>query len=86
MPEISRFFGIVIRMYYNDHNPPHFHATCGDQEALIAIEPVALLRGELSVRTRDMVFEWAAWHRHALLVNWNRLRAAQAPTPVPPLG
>ena len=48
MPEISRFFGIVIQMFYNDHEPPHFHVRYSGQRALIAIEDLALLRGELS--------------------------------------
>jgi hypothetical protein len=47
MPEISRFFGIVIRMFYNDHAPPHFHASYGDREALIEIETLGVYRGDL---------------------------------------
>jgi len=45
MPELSRFFGISIRMYYDDHNPPHFHAIYGGAEAEVGLDPVALLRG-----------------------------------------
>lgn len=45
MPEVSRFFGVSIRMYFDDHNPPHFHAVYGDAEAELGIEPIALLRG-----------------------------------------
>ena len=50
MPEISRFFGIVIRMFYNDHAPPHFHASYGDREALIEIETLGVYRGDLPLR------------------------------------
>ena len=45
MPEISRFFGIIIRMYFDDHPPPHFHAIYGDEEAQVSIEPIAVLNG-----------------------------------------
>lgn len=63
MPEISRFFGIVIRMYFDDHSPPHFHAFYGENEARIGIEPIALLNGSLPTRAASMVFEWAALHQ-----------------------
>ena len=52
MPEISRFFGIIIRMYFDDHDPPHFHAIYGDDEAQIGIDPIKLLRGELPARAQ----------------------------------
>ena len=57
MPEISRFFGIVIQMYYNDHAPPHFHARYGGHKALIAIETLAVLNGHLPPRTLGLVVE-----------------------------
>jgi hypothetical protein len=47
MPEISRFFGIVIRMYFDDHNPPHFHATYAGDEMEVGIEPIGILLGSL---------------------------------------
>ena len=50
MPEISRFFGIIIRMYFDDHNPPHFHAIYGGTEAIVGIEPITILRGDLPNR------------------------------------
>jgi hypothetical protein len=59
MPEICRFFGIVIAMYYNDHLPPHFHAEYGGLEAVYAIESLELLRGSLPRRAHGMVVEWA---------------------------
>jgi Domain of unknown function (DUF4160) len=64
MPEISRFFGIVIKIFHNDHNPPHFHAIYRDYEALVGIEDLRLLRGRLPKRAWLMVLEWAHEHRH----------------------
>ncbi|MFQ5652402.1 MAG: DUF4160 domain-containing protein [bacterium] len=63
MPEISRFFGIIIRMYFDDHPPPHFHAVYGNHEAQIAINPITLLHGGLPHRAKSMVIEWAALHQ-----------------------
>lgn len=74
MPEISRFFGIVVRMYYNDHTPAHFHVQYGDQRALIAIETPAMLEGQLSPRVLGLVTEWAALHSPELMENWNLAR------------
>ncbi len=78
MPEISRFFGMVIAMYYNDHAPPHFHVRYGEQKAVIGIDPIALLEGNLSRRARSLVFEWAREHQTELLTDWELARQ-QAP-------
>jgi hypothetical protein len=67
MPEISRFFGITVQMYYSDHEPPHFHVRYSGQKALIAIETLALLSGRLSPRALGLVTEWAALHRTELM-------------------
>ena len=64
MPEVSRFFGISIRMYFDDHNPPHFHAIYGGAEAEVGIDPIALLRGRFPRRALGMVMEWAAVNQH----------------------
>ena len=69
MPEVSRFFGISIRMYYDDHNPPHFHAIYGNAEAEVGLDPVSLLRGRFPRRALGMVLEWAATHQRKLLDN-----------------
>ncbi len=66
MPEISRFFGIVIRMYFDDHGPPHFHAIYGHHEAQVGIESIAMLAGALPGRAASMDFEWAALHQREL--------------------
>lgn len=78
MPEISRFFGVVITMYYNDHNPPHFHARYGEQKAVIGIEPLRLLEGSLPPRAIGFVMEWAALHGRELLDDW-QLARTEAP-------
>lgn len=74
MPQLSRFFGIIISMYFNDHNPPHFHAQYGDYECIIGIQDLTVLEGELPSRALGMVIEWAALHQEDLLANW---RSAQ---------
>lgn len=63
MPELSRFFGLVILMYDNDHPPPHFHARYGAQRAIIDIRSLAVLEGGLSPRALGLVTEWPALHR-----------------------
>jgi hypothetical protein len=85
MPEISRFFGIIIRMYFNDHNPPHFHAIYGSETAIIGIDPVQLLDGHLPARALSMALEWAALHQAELAENWRLLRATQQPARIAPL-
>jgi hypothetical protein len=85
MPEISRFFGIAIRMYFDDHNPPHFHAIYGGMEAEVGIDPVTLLCGRFPRRARDMVMEWAVAHQRELLDNWELLCKDQTPRGIAPL-
>lgn len=85
MPEISRFFGISVRIFYNDHHPPHFHAIYGESEALFAIETLRVLRGELPRRALALVLEWAAVHRAELARDWDLARSGQAPEPIQPL-
>ena len=74
MPRISEFYGIVIAMFYNDHEPPHFHAIYSEHRALIGIDPVHVLQGALPRRALNLVFEWAAMHQGELLENWRRAR------------
>jgi hypothetical protein len=72
MPEISCFYGIVIRMYFGDHNPPHFHAEYGEDRATISIATLGLLDGRLPPRIMGMVAEWAALHQDELMTQWQR--------------
>ena len=74
MPEISRFFGIVIQMYHDDHAPPHFHIRYGGQRARIDIETLALLTGRLSPRVLGLVMEWAIIHQRELMEDWHLAR------------
>lgn len=69
MPEICRFFGIVIKMYFNEHNPPHFHVEYQDYEAIINIETGAVT-GNISRRALRLVYEWLDENRDALMENW----------------
>lgn len=85
MPEVSRFFGIVIRMYFNDHQPPHFHAEYGEHEALIEIETLAVLRGDLPRRAMALVLEWAALHRQELNLDWHQARGGLPLASIAPL-
>jgi hypothetical protein len=74
VPEICRFLGILITMYYNDHPPPHFHVRYGSQKATVRIEELSLLEGELPPRVMGLVVEWAAMHRQELRENWELAR------------
>lgn len=70
MPEISRFLGIVITMYFNDHNPPHFHVRYESFRAILGIDPIELREGRLPPRVLGLVTEWAEMHQQELLENW----------------
>jgi len=70
MAELSRFYGVVIRMYHNDHPPPHFHAHYAGAEAKISIRRLAVTHGRLPPRALGMVIEWAAAHQNELLNIW----------------
>lgn len=72
MPRISEFYGIVIWMYHNDHDPPHFHAEYGEFMARIAIESGDALDGPLPTRAMRLVQEWAHLLHDQLLVNWEK--------------
>lgn len=85
MPEISRFFGIVIRMYFFDHEPPHFHAAYGGAEVRVLIDPVGLLDGDIPPRPLALVVEWTRLHRDELIENWRRLHADEPPHRIAPL-
>lgn len=73
MPEISRFLGIIIKMFYSDHNPPHFHAVYGDHEASFSIETLEVIKGELPARVKGLVVEWATLYKKELMQNWKSL-------------
>lgn len=71
MPRLSEFFGIVILMYFADHNPPHFHAVYGGDAALVRIDDGRLLAGGLGRTASELVERWRVLHRDELLSNWS---------------
>lgn len=85
MPRLSTFFGIIIAMYYNDHAPPHFHASYQGSEAQISIEGMEILRGSLPRRALALVLEWAVLHRDELRVDWEKARQGVSLDPIEPL-
>jgi hypothetical protein len=85
MPEISRFYGIVVRMYFADHAPPHFHAEYAEHEARVAIDSLAVLSGSLPARAMGLVVEWATLHREELQACWDRARQLQPLERIAPL-
>ena len=85
MPEISRFYGIIIRMFYNDHNPPHFHVIYQEDEAIIEIKTLEILEGHLPKRATSLVIEWAIEHREELIKNWHKARNHETLDSIKPL-
>ncbi len=84
MPEISRFLGVVIRMYYRDHAPPHFHATDGDFDVTVEIE-TGVVEGRFPRRALAAVLEWSAEHRDELRSNWEFARREEPLLNIEPL-
>ena len=85
MPEISRFYGIVIKMYFADHNPPHFHAEYAEYVAEYDIFSLRVLAGKLPLRADALVKEWAARHKKELLKNWYRASVSKPLKSIEPL-
>ena len=77
MPIISTFFGIYVRMYHDDHAPPHIHVEYQGHEALMEIASGNILQGNLPNRARRLVQEWCAEHQAELVANWQRAVALQ---------
>ena len=71
MPSISRFLGIIITMYYREHNPPHFHVKYNEYKAIFTIEDLKMIEGDLPKRVVSLVLEWAFAHREELVEDWN---------------
>ena len=85
MPEISRFFGISIKMYFGDHMPPHFHTEYGEYRAVIDIQTLVVISGHIPPRALGMVIEWASQHRGELLDLWELAANRQPLHKLPPL-
>ena len=84
MPEISRFYGLVIRMFASDHAPPHFHAYYAEYEVTVSIRE-SVVTGQFPARALRLLLEWRDLHEEELIANWDRLRAGELPVPIAPL-
>lgn len=84
MPEISRFYGIVIYMFFKEHNPPHFHVKYQDYEATIEIQD-GTIRGAMPRRAMNLIFEWLDLHRDELIENWTLMEQRKALNKIEPL-
>ncbi|HYO22315.1 MAG TPA: DUF4160 domain-containing protein [Flavisolibacter sp.] len=85
MPRISSFFGISIWIYWDDHNPPHFHAKYNDEEILIVINDLTIYAGSLPSRAYGLVMEWASQHQQELKANWELAAEGLQPNKIEPL-
>ena len=85
MPEICRFLGVVVKMFFDDHNPPHFHAEYGDHRAQIDIQRCCVLGGSLPPRVTGLVIEWATLHQDELMDDWRRGQSGEKLLKIAPL-
>ena len=85
MPSVSYFWGIIIRMFWGDHNPPHFHAVYQNYEAMFNIETGKMMEGYLPKRQKKLVEKWAKRYKDELLANWTFLQNDEPAKPIPPL-
>jgi hypothetical protein len=85
MPTISAFYGILIKMFFDDPTPPHFHAESGEYELMITISPIKIIKGDAPKRVKSMVLEWTALHQEELLQNWERCKNMQPSFSIDPL-
>ncbi len=85
MPELSRFYGIVVRMFYDDHPPPHLHAYYGEHSATIDIERAMIINGSLPPRAIRLVIEWTLLHQGELRDRWNKSQDYQKLEKIDPL-
>jgi hypothetical protein len=85
MPELSRFYGIIIRMFYGDHAPPHFHAVYQGEEIKVNINTLQVMEGDMTRRAQALVLEWAVLHRAELRQAWELASANKEPSKIAPL-
>lgn len=84
MPEISRFYGIVIMMFYNEHNPPHFYANYGEYKIVVNLDD-ELIKGFMIKRALNLIFEWMDTHKEELRMNWEKCKKRVKPDKIEPL-
>ncbi|MGA2556548.1 MAG: DUF4160 domain-containing protein [Verrucomicrobiota bacterium] len=85
MPELSRFYGIIVRMFYGDHPPPHFHATYQGGQITVNINTLEVIEGHMSRRAQALVLEWAELHRGELREAWDLASRNLEPSKIQPL-
>ena len=88
MPEISRFFGIIIRMFAEvgaQHHVPHFHAYYQDEVGIFSVDPIEIIAGSLPRRQKRLVEAWAELHQNELSADWETLQQGRTPRPIEPL-
>lgn len=85
MPTISVFYGIFIKMFFNDHQPAHFHAEYGEFKGIIDIQQLYLLEGHLPQRALNLVLAWAKLHQAELMEDWQLCQTKQQPKKIKPL-
>ena len=85
MPTICAFYGILIKMYWDDHAPPHFHAEYDEHQAIYVIQTLELIKGSLPRRAHALVLEWSAAHRQELMEDWQLCELKQQPKKILPL-
>jgi uncharacterized protein DUF4160 len=85
VPTVSRFFGIVIAMFFDDHGYPHFHARHAEGEAKVRIDNLEVIDSELPRRQLRLVLAWAELHQEELAANWQRARAGETLEQIEPL-
>ena len=85
MPTISAFYGILIQMFFRDHAPPHFHVKYAEHKAIIDIQDLSLIEGELPRRALNLVLDWAELHQAELIADWDLCQNMEQPLPIPPL-
>jgi len=85
MPTISFFYGILVKMFFADHAPPHFHAEYGEFKAIIDIGRLEVIEGQLPRRALALVLDWAELHRAELIANWDACQKKQSPKKIEPL-
>lgn len=85
MPIISRFFGIIIRMFFNEHAPPHFHAEYAEYRGVIDIRTLELIEGKLPRRALELILDWAELHQDELMKDWDLCQQHQQPKEIAPL-
>ena len=84
-PTISTFYGMLIKMFFDDHSPAHFHVQYAEFKAVIAIESLSIIRGHLPRRAQELVLDWTELHQQELLEDWALCQAKQQPKPIEPL-